>query len=58
MGLFNNLGKKFEELKQQAEDSASEEATHGCQECKTPLYADYEECPECGSDSVAKLRRD
>ena len=58
MGLFEDLGKKFEEMKQVAESSASREATHGCRECKTPLYTDYDECPECGSDSVAKLRRE
>ena len=58
MGLFNDLGKKFEQMKREAEASASEEATHGCKNCKTPLYTDYDECPECGSDGVAKLRRD
>jgi|AntRauTorcE11898_2_1112593.scaffolds.fasta_scaffold55287_1 rRNA maturation endonuclease Nob1 len=58
MGLFNNLGKKFEKLKQSAESSADDEATHGCKECETLLYTDYDECPECGSDSVVPVRHD
>ena len=58
MGLFNDLGKKFEQMKQEAEAASEQEATHGCTNCKTPLYTDYDECPECGTDSVAKLRRD
>lgn len=58
MGLFNDLGKKFEKLKRTAEESASDEATHGCRDCQTALYTEYDECPECGSENVAKLRRD
>ena len=58
MGLFENLGKKFEALKQEAEASASEEATHGCRDCKTALYTDHDECPECDSEDVVPLRRD
>jgi rRNA maturation endonuclease Nob1 len=58
MGLFNDLGKKFEQLKREAEASADEAATHGCRDCKTALYTDYDECPECGSDRIAKLSRD
>jgi len=58
MGLFNNLGKKFEKLKQEAESSASEEATHGCRACETLLYTDHDTCPECGSEDVLPLKRD
>lgn len=58
MGIFNRLGKRFEKLKQQAEDASSEEATHACLECETLLYTEYETCPECGSDRVGKLGGD
>lgn len=58
MGLFNDLGKKFEKLKKEAESSASEEATHACRDCETLLYTDHETCPECGSDAVVELSGD
>ncbi len=58
MGLFNNLGKKFEQLKQEAEASASEEATHACRTCETLLYTNHDACPECDSQDVVALKRD
>lgn len=58
MGLFNDLGRKFEKFKKEAESSAGEEATHGCRECETLLYTEHDECPECGSDSVVPVRQD
>jgi rubrerythrin len=56
MGLFNDLGKRFEKLKQEAEASASEEATHACRACETLLYTDHDSCPECGDSDVVELR--
>lgn len=55
MGFFNDLGKKAERLRQQARDAEEEEATHTCRNCDALLYADREECPECGSDAVVEI---
>ena len=55
MGLFNDLGRKVEELKQEVETASDDEATHRCIECETRLYTDHDECPECGSTSVLPL---
>jgi len=58
MGLFNDLGRRFEKLKKEAESSASEEATHACRSCETLLYTDHDTCPECESEDVVELDRD
>lgn len=55
MGLFNRLGRKVEELKQEAESASQDEATHQCEHCETLLYTDYPECPECGEEAVVAL---
>ena len=54
MGLFENLGKKVERFKQQAEDAASDEANHVCGDCGELLYADRDQCPHCGSEKVVE----
>ncbi|MGB9951794.1 hypothetical protein [Haloarcula sp. Atlit-120R] len=55
MGIFNDLGRKVEELKQEVGNASDDEATHRCIECETLLYADHDECPDCGSTSVMAL---
>jgi rRNA maturation endonuclease Nob1 len=55
MSLFNDLGRKVEELKQEVGSASDDEATHRCIECDTLLYTDHDECPECGSTSVIPL---
>lgn len=50
MGLFKNLGKKVEKFKQASESAASEEADYECKDCGERLFADREECPECGGN--------
>ncbi|GGK59190.1 hypothetical protein GCM10009067_09620 [Haloarcula sebkhae] len=55
MSLFNDLGRKVEELKQEVGNATDDEATHRCIECDTLLYTDHDECPECGSTSVIPL---
>lgn len=55
MGLFEDLGKKAERLKQEAVAASEGEATHVCSDCETLLYADRSECPECGSGAVEPL---
>lgn len=54
MGIFENLGRKVESFKQEATDSA-EEPTHVCTDCEETFFADYEECPSCGSETVVPI---
>jgi rRNA maturation endonuclease Nob1 len=55
MSLFNRLGKKVEEFKQEAESASRDEATHRCPACETRFYTAHEVCPECGHDVVEAL---
>ncbi|WP_424001567.1 hypothetical protein ACOZ4I_16760 [Haloarcula salina] len=55
MGLFNDLGRKVEELKREVESASDDEATHRCDACETLLYTDHDECPECGESSVSPI---
>jgi len=57
MSLFENVGRKVEKFKQQAQNAA-DDPTHGCKDCKTALYSNYKTCPKCGSDQVLALSND
>ena len=50
MSLFRDLGKKAEKFKQGV--TASSEETYECADCGAEMHADYDECPECGSNEV------
>ncbi|MFB6188348.1 MAG: hypothetical protein ABEI57_00545 [Halapricum sp.] len=52
MGLFENLGRKVEQFKQDATDTA-EKPTHVCVDCGEEFFADYEVCPDCEGAVVA-----
>lgn len=52
MGLFENLGRKVEEFKQEATSASAEEASHECADCGELIYTDREDCPECGSERI------
>ena len=52
MGLFNKLGRKFGELKAEADDAKAEQSNHRCAACDKLLFKDYDACPECGADAV------
>lgn len=54
MGLFENLGRKVEQFKQEASDSA-EDPSHACTDCGEQFYTDYEACPECDSEAVEPI---
>ena len=54
MGLFNTLGRKVEEFKQDVDSAKADEATHQCTDCEQLLYSGRETCPECGSESVVE----
>lgn len=53
MGLFRDLGRRAERLKQQVQTAA--DATYECTDCGAMLEADAEQCPECGSDDLVVL---
>lgn len=55
MGLFNRLGRKVEELKQEATEASEESATHRCESCEALLYTDHDVCPECDTPAVVAL---
>lgn len=50
MGLFSDVGRKFEETKQSLIDS--EQAEYACASCENPVTEDFEYCPHCGEGSV------
>ncbi len=54
MGLFKNMGRKFEEFKKTSEEVAAEGAEYECSECGKHLYTDQDDCPDCGGNVVAR----
>jgi len=52
MGLFRDAGKRLERFKRTVEDVAKDEAEYECEECGELVYADRDDCPECGSPAV------
>lgn len=57
MGLFEDIGRKVETFKQQAESVSEDQARAKCPECETLVYTDRDDCPECGHDSLL-VRKD
>lgn len=55
MGLFRRLGRKAEELKQEASSARENEIEARCRDCETAVYSDQETCPDCGSENLAWL---
>lgn len=55
MGIFNKLGRKIEEFKQEAKEAADETADYQCQACNVRLQTEYDECPDCGAQEVKLL---
>lgn len=54
MGLFNRLGRKAEEFKQNVDAAKTAEATHECADCEKLFYTEHETCTECGSDAIVE----
>ena len=50
MGLFSDVGRKFEKTKQTLTDS--KQAKCVCVSCEKPVEENYEYCPHCGEESV------
>jgi rRNA maturation endonuclease Nob1 len=53
MGLFSDVGRKFEETKQALTDS--KQAEYVCVSCEKTVDENYEHCPRCGEESVEPL---
>jgi DNA-directed RNA polymerase subunit RPC12/RpoP len=52
MGLFENLGRKVEEFKQEATEASREQAAYRCGECGELVYGGRDDCSECGSENL------
>lgn len=52
MGIFNTLGRKVEEFKQNASNAAEGDADYRCAACDEQLESDHDACPACGEDAV------
>lgn len=50
MGLFSDVGRKFEKTKNALSDST--QAKYVCVSCDEPVDENYEYCPHCGEESV------
>lgn len=55
MSLFERLGEKVEEFKQEAEAARDDAAPHRCRECEERFYSDQDTCPECGSEDIDSI---
>ena len=54
MGFFEDLGRKVEEFKQTAEETAAEEATYVCESCGERFFNEHEACPACGAEAIVE----
>ena len=58
MGLFRDVGRRAERLKQQVTDAAREEAVLECGECGKSIFTERTDCPACGSESLLEVGGD
>ena len=58
MGFFENLGRKAEEFKQTARETAAEGTTHVCRSCGEQFYEDHDTCLSCGDEAVVERKAD
>ncbi|ELZ01058.1 hypothetical protein C482_07656 [Natrialba chahannaoensis JCM 10990] len=57
MSLFERLGEKVEEFKQEAETARDDTAPYLCRDCGERFHQAQKTCPACGSDQLA-VRKD
>lgn len=50
MGIFTDVGRKFEETKQSLIDS--DQPAYVCHSCEKSVNKNTEYCPHCGEDTV------
>ena len=58
MGLFRDVGRRAERLKQQVTDAALEEALLECAECGKSIFTERTDCPDCGSEALLEVGGD
>jgi len=58
VGLFRDVGRRAERLKQQVTDAAREEAVLECEECGKSIFTERTDCPACGSESLLEVGGD
>lgn len=52
MSLFRDLGRRVERFRSELESAADEGAPFECEACGERLFAEAEECPSCGSETI------
>lgn len=52
MGVFKRVGRKVEQFKQTATETAKEKATYQCEACDARFYSKHDQCPECGAEPL------
>ena len=57
MGLFRDVGRRAERLKQQVTDAAREEAVLECADCGKAIFTERTDCPDCGSEALLDTGR-
>jgi rubrerythrin len=55
MGLFKRIGRKVEQFKQTATETATQNTNYQCEACGARLYSQHEQCPECGAESIVSI---
>ena len=58
MSLFERLGRKVEQFKQEVDETRDAEPKYQCRNCETVYYSAYDSCPECDSESVGHIDAD
>ncbi|ELY94619.1 hypothetical protein C483_02770 [Natrialba hulunbeirensis JCM 10989] len=57
MSLFERLGERVEEFKQEAESARDDTAPYLCRDCGERFHQAQKTCPACGSEQLA-VRKD
>ena len=52
MSFFKQIGRKVEQLKRTAAESAGESADYQCRACDARFHTDHDQCPECEAETI------
>ncbi len=60
MGLFRDIGRRAERLKQTATEAAREvaEPDYRCRDCEAAIDGEVDACPDCGSTDLVAVDGD
>ncbi len=56
MEFFRRAGRKVEQLKQTATETATEHPNYQCEACEARFHTQHEQCPECGAASLISIQ--